>query len=225
MYSLLSLLKKTMAENKLTYVTIKGIPLTFTLDWPFHQSSGGADYFVLHGNAVLEDGTERHAALSIHMSQTVKEALPSMEPKDALAPSINAVRKATDTRDIEFIKSTKRQPIALSSRAFSIVTRKFTFQNPDEAGLAEFVMRKVYWAQKLGGGKTLIADPVEALYTTKTVDQLMDAARKLAQQGLIKLEGDYATATEALMSKSEVIEAALDSALGEIEAKHEFEKA
>jgi len=105
-----------MAE-KLTYVTLKGIPLTFTLDWPYHQSSGGADYYVLHGNAELEDGTGRHAALSIHMSQTVREALPTIEPKDALAPSINAVRKAADTKDIEFIKSTKRQPMAQDLRS------------------------------------------------------------------------------------------------------------
>ena len=214
-----------MSEQILTYVTIKGIPLTFTLDWPFHQSSGGADYFVLHGNAVLEDGSERHAALSIHMSQTVKEALPSLEPKDALAPAINAVRKATDTKDIEFIKSTKRQPIALSSRAFSIITREFTFQNPDEAGLAEFLKRKVYWAQKLGQGRVLIGDPVEALYTKRTPAQLFAAAKAVEKQGLIKIEGEYATATDALKMESAAIEGAMKEALAEIEAKHEFEKA
>ena len=214
-----------MAENKLTYVTIKGIPLTFTLDWPFHQSSGGADYYVLHGNAELEDGSGRHAALSIHMSQTVKEALPSLDPKDALGPAINAVRKSTDTKDIEFIKSTKRQPIPLSSRAFSIITRQFTFQNPDDAGLAEFLKRKVYWAQKLGAGRVLVNDPVDALYLTRRPEQVLEAARKLAQQGSIKLEGDYATATDALMNESAVIEGAMNAALAEIEAKHEFEKA
>lgn len=214
-----------MSEQKLAYVTIKGIPLTFTLDWPFHQSSGGADYFVLHGNAVLEDGSERHAALSIHLSQTVKEALPSLEPKDALAPAINAVRKATDTKDIEFIKSTKRQPISLSSRAFSIITREFTFQNPDEAGLAEFLKRKVYWAQKLGQGKVLIGDPVEALYLKRTPAQLFAAAKPLEKQGLLRLEGEYARATEALMKDSAALEGAMKAALAEIEAKHEFEKA
>lgn len=214
-----------MSEAKLTYVTLKGIPLTFTLDWPFHPSSGGADYSVLHGNAELEDGTGRHAALSIHLSQTVKEALPSLEPKDALAPAINAVRKAADTKDIEFIKSTKRQPIALSSRAFSIITREFTFQNPDDDSLLHFLMRKVYWAQKLGQGKVLVADPVEALYLKRTIAQLSEAAKKLAQQGSIKLDGDYATATDALMKESDAIEATMKSALAEIEAKHEFEKA
>ncbi len=214
-----------MAETKLSYVTLKGIPLTFTLDWPFHQSSGGADYHVLHGNAVLEDGTERHAALSIHLSQTVKEALPSLEPKDALGPAINTVRKAADTKDIEFIKSTKRQPMSLSSRAFSIITRQFTFQNPSDDQLLDFLKRKVYWAQKLGQGKVLINDPVEALYLTRTTEQLSAAAKTLAQQGMIKLEGDYATATEALMKEAAAMEGVMKAALAEIEAKHEFEKA
>jgi hypothetical protein len=214
-----------MSANQLSYVTLKGIPLTFTLDWPFHQSSGGADYHVLHGNAVLQDGTERHAALSIHLSQTVKEALPSLEPKDALGPAINTVRKAADTKDIEFIKSTKRQPMSLSSRAFSIITRQFTFQNPSDDQLLAFLKRKVYWAQKLGQGKVLIADPVEALYLTRTTEQLSAAAKTLAQQGMIKLEGDHATATDALLKESSAIEAVMQAALAEIEAKHEFEKA
>ena len=214
-----------MSETRLTYVTLKGIPLTFTLDWPFHHSSGGADYFVLHGNAELEDGTGRHAALSIHMSQTVKEALPTLDPKDALGPAINAVRKATDTKDIEFIKSTKRQPIALSSRAFSIITREFTFQNPADDQLLDFLRRKVYWAQKLEQGKTLVADPVETLYLKRTTAQLSEAAKKLAQQGLLKLEDEYATATDVLMKDSSTIEGAMKEALAEIEAKHEFERA
>ena len=214
-----------MSETRLTYVTLKGIPLTFTLDWPFHQSSGGADYFVLHGNAELEDGTGRHAALAIHMSQTVKEALPTLDPKDALAPAINAVRKATDTKDIEFIKSTKRQPIALSSRAFSIITREFTFQNPADDQRLDFLRRKVYWAQELEQGKTPVTDPVETLYLKRTTAQLSEAAKKLAQQGLIELEGEYATATDALIRESSAIEGAMKEALAEIEAKHEFERA
>lgn len=210
---------------KLTYVTLKGIPLTFTLDWPFHQSSGGADYYVLHGNAELEDGSGRHAALSIHLSQTVREALPSLEPKDALGPALNTVRKAADTKDIEFIKSTKRQPMALSSRAFSIITREFTFQNPSDAELLEFLKRKVYWGKKLGQGKVRVNDAVDALYLKRTTEQLAAAAKTLAQQGIIKLEGDYATATDALMKESAAIEGVMQAALAEIEAKHEFEKA
>ncbi|MEO6119946.1 MAG: hypothetical protein ABIP12_04585 [Terriglobales bacterium] len=212
-------------ETKLTYITLKGIPLTFTLDWPFHQSAGGADYHVLHGNAVLEDGTDRHAALAIHLSQTVKEALPSLEPKDALGPALNTVRKAADTKDIEFIKSTKRQPMALSSRAFSIITREFTFHNPSDAELLEFLKRKVYWAQKLGQGKVRVNDPVDALYLKRTAEQLFESAKTLAQQGLITLEGEYATATDALMKESAAIEGVMQAALAEIEAKHAFEKA
>ncbi|HUQ50309.1 MAG TPA: hypothetical protein VM056_06310 [Terriglobales bacterium] len=214
-----------MADQKLTYVSFLGIPLTFTLDWPFHQSAGGADYFVLHGNAVLEDGSDRHAALSIHMSQVVKEALPSLEPKDSLAPAINAVRKATDTKDIEFIKSTKRQPMALSSRAFSIMTRQFTFQNPNAEQLLEFLKRKVYWSHKLGQNSVRMDDPVEALYLTRTTEDLMVAAKSLASDGFIKLDGVMATATELLTKQASTFEIAMSKALADIEAKHEFERA
>jgi hypothetical protein len=214
-----------MSDQKLTYLTFHGIPLTFTFDWPFHQSAGGADYSVLHGNALLEDGTQRHAALSIHMSQVVREALPSVEPKDALGPAINAVRKATDTKDIEFIKSTKRQPMPLSSRVFSMLSQKFTFQNPSDEQLLEFVKRKVYWAARLQSGKSWLADPVDALYLSRDPKDLLEAGKKIAAEGLITLEGEWATAKDSLMQQSATMEAALNEALAAIEAKHEFERA
>src|SRR3954447_3903884 len=107
--------------SKQIYVTLHGLPLSFQLEFPFHPSAGGADYYVLHGLLTLEDGSGLHAPVAVHMSQTVKEALPSVDEAGALAATISAMRKAVDTKDIEFLKSDKRQPIPLSSRAFSIV--------------------------------------------------------------------------------------------------------
>src|SRR3954471_5698427 len=109
---------------KLFYVTLHGLPLSFELQFPFHLSGGGADYYVLHGLVTLEDGSGLHAPVAVHMSQTVKEALPGVDEESALAPTISAIRKAVDTKDIEFLKSDKRQPSPLSSRAFSLITRK-----------------------------------------------------------------------------------------------------
>src|SRR5438128_1197088 len=129
----------SMSDKKLIYVTIHGVPLGFRLEFPFHPSTSGADYYVLHGNVTLEDGSGLHAPVAVHMSQTVKEALPSVDEKGALGPAINAIRKAVDTKDIEFLKSDKRQPIPLSSRAFSLITRKFTFQNPNDDQLLAFL--------------------------------------------------------------------------------------
>ncbi len=213
-----------MSDTKLTYVTLYGIPLTFILEWPFHPSVSVADYYVLHGKVDLEDGSGLHADIAVNMSQTVREALPSVETKDAQAPAINAIRKAIDTRNIEFLKSGKRQPIALSSRQFSVITRKFIFQNPNEEELLHFLKRKIYWLTKLGSAKVLIADPCDALYLARDANQLLQSAKALAAQGLVNMEGDGAIATEALMSQAASIAADAKNALAEIDAKHAYER-
>lgn len=213
-----------MSLSKYIYVTLEGMPLTFTLDWPFHQSAGGSDYFVLHGDAHIEDGTGRHAALSVHMSQTVREALKSGEEKVAKGPAVNAVRKACDTKDIEFIKSTKKQPIHLNSRCFSVVTGKFTYQNPNDEQLLEWIKNTVFWRTKLGEEKSWLADPTEALYVSRTPQQLLEAAKKLESQGLIKLDGEYARATDALKNQAEIVEARMKKAVEALEAKHAYER-
>src|SRR3954470_19160327 len=165
--------------SKQIYVTLHGLPLSFQLEFPFHPSTGGADYYVLHGMVTLEDGQGLHAPVAVHMSQTVKEALPSVDEAGSLAASINAIRKATDTKDIEFLKSDKRQPIALSSRAFSIVTRQFTFQNPTDDQLFGYLKRSIYWRTKLGQKSIELKDPIEELYLTRTGDQIFEVGKKL----------------------------------------------
>ena len=42
----------TGAEKKI-WVTLTGLPLTIKLDWPFHPSSSGADFRVLHGDTQI----------------------------------------------------------------------------------------------------------------------------------------------------------------------------
>jgi hypothetical protein len=213
-----------MSDSKLIYVTFTGIPLSFTLEFPFHPSTSGADYFVLHGRVTLEEGSGLHADVAVHMSQTVREALPNVDAEHAQAPAINAIRKSIDTRNVEFLKSGKRQPMPLSSRQFSVITQKFIFQNPSEDELLEFLKRKVYWMTKLGLPKAWIADPCDALYLAREASQLVDAAKSLAEKGLIKLEGDYAIATSALQSQADQIEAVAKKALAEIDAKHAYER-
>src|SRR4051812_25455996 len=209
---------------KLFYVTLHGLPLSFQLDFPFHLSGGGADYFVLHGLVILEDGQGLHAPVAIHMSQTVREALPSVDEAGSLAPAINAIRKAADTKDIEFLKSDKRQPIALSSRAFSIVSRKFTFQNPTDDQLYGYLKRSIYWRTKLGAKSIELEDPVEELYLTRTGDQLFEVGKKLAAEKLITLSGSLATATPALMAESAHFEADAKKTLDDLNAKHAYER-
>jgi hypothetical protein len=207
------------------YVTYSGIPLSITLQWPYHPSTSGADFFVLHGQANVEDGSGTYSPFAIHMSQTVREALPSLEPKDALPATINAVRKTVDIKDIEFLKSNKRQPVPLSSRMYSIVQRKFTFQQANDEQMAEFLKRKLYWAAKLGHPALPIHDPVESLYLGSSTEKVADAARLLTTHGYASLSGEHFAATEKLMAQAAQFEDMAKKALEELEAKHAFERA
>jgi hypothetical protein len=56
-------------------------------------------------------------------------------------------------------------------------------------------------------------------------EKLLAAARQLAEQGLAELSGDYARATEALVSRASEFHAAKEQALDELHAKHAFERA
>ena len=49
------------------YVTLAGLPVSFNqFAWPFHRSTSGADTYIVHGVAHLEDGTASplHAKIS-----------------------------------------------------------------------------------------------------------------------------------------------------------------
>jgi len=139
------------------WVTISGLPLTFNFEWPFHKSTSGADFWVLHGDIRIA-GTELHARVAVNLSATVREVLPSLEPKDAEAPVVNALRKEIDRKQIEFAKSGKLLPVAFSSRHYDFKRQKWMFGKAADDVIAEFIERKVYWQTK-----TLPPKPKEGL--------------------------------------------------------------
>src|SRR6266849_4315197 len=104
--------------EKKIWVTLTGLPLSIELQWPFHRSSSGADFWVLHGDVRLEGSEGLHAPVAVNLSATVREVLPSLESGDAEAPVINALRKEVDRRQIEFVKSGKLVPVQFSSRHY-----------------------------------------------------------------------------------------------------------
>ena len=63
-------------DTKKIWVTLTGLPLTIKLDWPFHPSTSGADFWVLHGDVFLEGSEGLHAPVAVNLSQTVKEVMP-----------------------------------------------------------------------------------------------------------------------------------------------------
>jgi len=75
------------------YVTLTGIPLTIEIEWPFHPSTSGADFDVVHADLKLADGSDLHAPVAVNLSKTVKEVLPSLEREITESPVINALRK------------------------------------------------------------------------------------------------------------------------------------
>jgi hypothetical protein len=216
---------QTAAGNKI-WVTLKGLPLTIRLEWPFHQSTSGADFWVLHGDIRLEGSEGLHAPVAVNLSQTVHEVMPSLEPKDAEAPVINALRKEVDRRQIEFLKSGKLLPVPFSSRHYDFKRQQWVFGKATDDVMAEFIERTVYWQTRLTGEKRVwIGDPAEAQYLQTTPAHLVEiAARLVAAQGLLRIEGEWAEATQGLLGQAARFESARREAVEELEKKNAFEK-
>jgi len=211
---------------KKIWVTLTGLPLTIQLNWPFHQSTSGADFCVLHGDIRLEGSEGLHAPVAVNMSQTVREVMPSLDPKDAEAPVINALRKEVDRRQIEFLKSGKLLPVPFSSRHYDFKRQQWIFGKATDEVMADFVEKKVYWQSVLSGdSRVWIGDPAEAQYVQTTPAHLIElAARLVAAQGLLRIEGEWAQASPALLNQSERFEKARQAAVEELEKKHAFER-
>ncbi|HEV2468421.1 MAG TPA: hypothetical protein VGS78_04455 [Candidatus Sulfotelmatobacter sp.] len=213
------------AAEKKIWVTLTGLPLSINLQWPFHQSTSGADFWVLHGDIRLEGSEGLHAPVSVNLSRTVKEVMPSLEPKDAEAPVINALRKEVDRRQIEFLKSGKLLPVAFSSRHYDFKRGQWVFGKATDDVMAEFIERKVFWQTKLVSSRVWLADPAEAQYVQTTPAHLLEiAGRLVAAQGLLRIDGELAEATRGLMNQSENFEKARLQAVEELERKHAFER-
>jgi len=216
--------ERNEAESRTVYVTATGLPLSFDLDWPFHKSTSGADFWVLHADIRLENSEGLHAPVSVNMSETVQEVMPSLEPKDALAPVINALRKEVDRRQVEFVKSGKLVPVQFSSRHYDFRHNQWVFGKAGDDEMVRLVERKVYWQTRLEGGTVWVGDPAEALYVETTVEHILEVARKLAKQGIMTLEGERASANPSLMAQAERFEAEMRTAVVELEKKHAFER-
>jgi hypothetical protein len=206
------------------YVTLSGLPLSFRFEWPFHKSTSGADFFVLHGDVRLESAEALHAPVAVNLSATVHEVMPSLEPKDAEGPVINTLRKEVDRRQLEFVKSGKLVPVHFSSRHYDFKRNKWVFGKASDEEMSRLVGRKVYWQTRQLDTAAWISDPTEALYVEASTDHVLEVAGELQRKGLIKLEGEFATATPTLLSQAPSLESDARAALEELEKKHAFER-
>jgi hypothetical protein len=219
-------------EGKKIWVTLAGLPLTISLEWPFHRSTSGADFWVLHGDIRLENSEGLHAPVAVNLSATVREVVASLEPGDVEAPVINALRKEVDRRQIEFVKSGKLKPVPFSSRHYDFKRGKWVFGKATDEVIATFLERKVYWGTKLStqypvpsAERVWIGDPTDAQYLESTVEHLVEVAgRVVAGDGLVRMDGEFAVGSAGLMGQASRFESAMRMAVEELEKKHAFER-
>jgi hypothetical protein len=193
-----------MGNRPLHFVTLSGIPIHVSeLKWPFHPSTSGSDWFVLHGRADLLGSDGLHVEVAVGMTQTIKDALGSLEPEHAEGLVVNAIRKTIDNGQLAFVKSGKLQPVHVTSRFYSFVAKQIKFPTQPVQDVLELLKRRVFWLSgKEGKGAPVsIAHPYDCQYVNFPPEKLQELGRQLAAQGLINLEGEFATATQSLLQE------------------------
>ena len=200
------------------YVTLAGLPVTLgKFTWPFHQSTSGADTYIVHGEMRLTDGGPEtlHVKLAASVTVTFAEIVPAMEQPYAESFVYNAVRKTLDLGQLEFLKSGNRQPVFVTTRFYSRWQKNFVFTDTDDNERLRYLLSKVYWLSGvLGANKPVwIADPQDAQYLNTTDADLLRMAGHEAGEGLISIDGEFATPTPALLERAPEFKAALEAGL------------
>jgi len=221
--------QRSQNPNPDAYLTLAGLPVTIQMQWPFHGSGSGGDFYLLHGTMTLQDGSGLHADVAVQLSQTFKEQLPSLERQDSETAVVNALRKELDRKQLELLKSGKKQPVPISSRHYNIKNHKLVFAKADDAQIREFMQAKVFWlAFKMSSEKqearVWVGDVYDADYLGTTAEHLLEIAKALANEGLLNLEGEFARTTDALIAQSGRFEKSMQMALEALHAKHAFER-
>jgi hypothetical protein len=205
------------------YVTLGGLPMSMAAwQWPFHLSTSGADTYIVHGEAKLDDGvtapeSQLKAKVSASMTVTFAEVVPAPEQPFAEGFIYNAVRKILDQGQLELVKSGARQPVPVTTRYYSAKQKRFIFNDTNAQQRADFVASKVYWLSGvLGGGAPVwIADPRDAQYLNTTVSELKKVGEELASEGVLSLDPgfEFAASTEPLMAHHSEYEAKMAESL------------
>jgi len=202
-----------MVTRSLQFVTLSGVPISISeLKWPFHSSTSGSDWFVLHGRAELIGSEGLHVEVAVGMTQTMKDALGSLEPEHAEGLVINSIRKTIDNGQLAFVKSGKLQPVHVTSRFYSFAKKQIQFPSQSDQDVLELLKRRVFWlsAQFGKGAPISLTHPYDCQYVNLSRERILELAGQVAAQGLINLEGEYATATGALLKEEAAFTAAMN---------------
>jgi hypothetical protein len=202
-----------MGNRPLDFVSLSGVPIHVSeLKWPFHPSTSGADWHVLHGRVELlgsEDGL--HVEVAVGMTQTMKDALGSLEPEHAESLVVNSIRKTIDNGQLAFVKSGKLQPVHVTSRFYSFREKKIEFPTQQAEDVKEMLKRRIFWlSAKTGKGQPVsVAHPYDCQYVNFSREKMLEMAKQLAAEGWLNVESEFATATTALLKEEAAFVAAM----------------
>lgn len=164
---------------------------------------------MLHGRVDLLDSAEGlHSDVAVEMTQTMKEALGSIAQEHAEGLVVNSIRKTIDNAQLAFMKSGKLQPVHVTTRYYSFRGKMIQFPTQTEADVREMLKRRVFWLGRKGD-PVEIAHPYDCQYVNFSREQMLELGKQLAGQGLIRLEGEQAFASDWLLQQEETITAAM----------------
>ncbi|MGH9600892.1 MAG: hypothetical protein ACRD24_00770, partial [Terriglobales bacterium] len=124
-----------------------------------------------------------------------------------------------------FLKSAKLQPVEVSSRYYSFLEKKLRFTEQPEKDVLALLKRKVFW-QNQGQdssqeqARVWISDPCDCQYVNQPPEKMLELAGKLASEGLIKIDGEQATATETLLALNAFFHEEVQNALARSRAHY-----
>ena len=113
----------------------------------------------------------------------------------------------------------------LPAVAAQLARRGFTLDVAAFAALEEQRKSAQIEADRLRAERNANAKAVGILKAKKEdAAHLLEVARNLAEEGLLTLEGELASANASLMAQGEKFEADMQDAVGELQKKHAFER-
>ncbi|MGZ4868363.1 MAG: hypothetical protein ACXV7C_14130, partial [Candidatus Angelobacter sp.] len=156
-----------------------------------------------------EDGL--HVEVAVGMTQTMKDALGSLDPENAESLVVNSIRKTIDNGQLAFVKSGKLQPVHVTSRFYSFVAKRIQFPTQSEQDVKEMLKRRIFWlSAKTGKGAPVsVAHPYDCQYVNFSREKMLELAQQLAAEGLLNVESEFATATNALLKEEPAFIAAM----------------
>jgi hypothetical protein len=172
----------------------------------------------------LADGSGLHANVSVHLTAAIQELLSSLEQSELEPIVVSALRKWTDKKELEFIKSTKLQPLPLSSRFIHFKTKIWKFEDATDEQIKQLLKDQLYWSSLKNASVPIsIANAADVLYAGATAERFTETAKELEREGWASISGERFTPTSKIAAAASEFETRAAKAFEAIQMKHAFE--